>query len=174
MFKIILYDLIFLIVFNFILIKATEYCIKSDNVNECAAENNKYDIETNLFLKDYKQALENYVPCTQANCSCHTSTIEKDLSFFKSGITKEMIDSVRGKGVLYQIIDRKIYREKECMFSARCNGNEHFIKALLPELSNDMELVINCRDWPQISAYHGGPKGPVFSFSKTKEYAGIC
>lgn len=35
----------------------------------------------------------------------------------------------------------------------------------------DMELIINTRDWPQISKM--SKIGPVFSFSKTYEYADI-
>jgi protein glucosyltransferase len=50
------------------------------------------------------------------------------------------------------------------MFPARCAGVEHFIIPLLPKLP-DMELVINMRDWPQISKHFGPPK-PVLSFSK--------
>jgi protein glucosyltransferase len=38
-----------------------------------------------------------YNPCSQENCSCHTSVIEKDLSPFKNGITKAMINSVKDK-----------------------------------------------------------------------------
>jgi len=68
------------------------------------------------------------------------------------------------RGTRYQIINHHLYRDVDCMFPARCAGVEHFIIALLPKLP-DMELVINMRDWPQISKHFGPPK-PVFSFSK--------
>lgn len=75
------------------------------------------------------------------------------------------------RGTRYQIIDGKLYRDKDCMFPTRCSGIEHF---LLKHSSNvpDTELVINTRDWPQI--YRNSARaGPVFSFSKTKDYADI-
>lgn len=82
-----------------------------------------------------------------------------------------MIAEVQDRGTKYQIINHKLFREKGCLFPSRCTGNEHFIKPLLPELDN-MELIINCRDYPQISSFYG-PQGPVLSFSKTKEYLDI-
>lgn len=57
------------------------------------------------------------------------------------------------------------------MFPSRCAGIEHFILELLPSLP-DMELIINTRDWPQIQKQYGS-FGPVFSFSKTKDYHDI-
>jgi protein glucosyltransferase len=68
------------------------------------------------------------------------------------------------RGTRYQIINHHLYRDVDCMFPARCAGVEHFIIELLPKLP-DMELVINMRDWPQVSKHFGPPK-PVFSFSK--------
>lgn len=91
---------------------------------------------------------------------------------FYNGISQELIDSIRDRGTKYQIINHKLYRDKECMFPARCSGVEYFIKPLLDKLP-DMEIIINCRDWPQINTKWGNPKGPVFSFSKTPEYLDI-
>lgn len=68
------------------------------------------------------------------------------------------------RGTRYQIIDHKLYRDKDCMFPSRCSGIEHFIKAVIEHLP-DMELVINTRDWPQSSRHFGQPL-PIFSFSK--------
>ena len=34
-------------------------------------------------------------------------------------------------------------------------------------------MIVNCRDWPQISVYNTHTFGPVFSFSKTSEYVDI-
>jgi EGF-domain serine glucosyl/xylosyltransferase len=32
------------------------------------------------------------------------------------------------RGTKYQIIDHKLYRQKDCMFPGRCAGIEYFIK----------------------------------------------
>jgi protein glucosyltransferase len=53
--------------------------------------------EANKYLKLIQDAVSTYKPCSQENCSCHASVIEKDLSPFKSGITKDMINSVKDK-----------------------------------------------------------------------------
>lgn len=66
-----------------------------------------------------------------------------------------------------QIVDGKLYREKDCHFPARCDGIEHYLKILSPELPN-MELAINTRDWPQLNQVWGQPKAPIFSFSKVQ------
>lgn len=57
------------------------------------------------------------------------------------------------------------------MFPARCAGIEHFLLKLVSKLNNT-EFIINTRDWPQLNKFHGSP-GPVFSFSKTKDYLDI-
>lgn len=75
------------------------------------------------------------------------------------------------RGTKYQIISHKLYRDKDCLFPARCSGVEHFLLKLLPKL-NDTEFILNSRDWPQIFEHHG-PHGPVFSFSKTNDYLDV-
>ncbi|XP_033610880.1 O-glucosyltransferase rumi homolog isoform X2 [Cryptotermes secundus] len=130
-----------------------------------------YSKETNKYLKLIQDAVSEFKPCSQENCSCHSSVIAKDLLPFKYGITKDMINSVKDKGTRYQIINHHLYRDVDCMFPARCAGVEHFIIPLLSKLP-DMEFVINMRDWPQISKHFGPPK-PVFSFSKTSDYFDI-
>lgn len=82
-----------------------------------------------------------------------------------------MMRSVTDRGTKYQIIGHKLYRQKICMFPSRCAGIEYFLKANLPNLP-DLEMIVNCRDWPQINT-HWGIGGPVFSFSKTADYADI-
>lgn len=77
------------------------------------------------------------------------------------------------RGTRYQIVNGKLYRQKECMFPSRCSGVEHFIKPHLKKLNKNIELIINVRDWPQINANWGHPEAPVFSFSKTKDYLDI-
>lgn len=68
------------------------------------------------------------------------------------------------RGTFYQIIQGKLYRQKDCMFPSRCAGIEHFLLKLTPDLP-DVDLVINVRDYPQSSKHFGGPL-PIFSFSK--------
>ena len=131
----------------------------------------KYTKDTNELLKHIQNAVDSYEPCIQNNCSCYSSVIKADLEPFQSGITKEMIDSISDKGTRYQIIDHHLYRDADCMFPARCTGVEHFILSLLPSLP-DMELILNTRDWPQVSKHFSEPK-PIFSFSKTVDYYDI-
>lgn len=68
------------------------------------------------------------------------------------------------RGTFYQIINGKLYRQKECMFPSRCAGIEHFLLLIINDLP-DMEFVINTRDYPQSSKYFNEPL-PIFSFSK--------
>lgn len=75
------------------------------------------------------------------------------------------------RGTRYQIVQNRLYREKNCMFPARCSGIEHFLLELLPKLP-DVEFILNTRDWPQIHKNYG-QFGPVFSFSKTVDYHDI-
>lgn len=125
------------------------------------------------MLEQIKKSLANYSPCKKNdNCSCHSQLIYDDLKPFQSSrITKFLIDSVTAFGTKYQIVDHHLYRQKTCSFPSRCSGIEHFIKPLLKDLPN-MELIINCRDWPQLrKANHA--QGPVLSFSKTESYLDI-
>ncbi|CAB3248362.1 unnamed protein product [Arctia plantaginis] len=153
----------------------TETCNKFETCTENETKN-KYDREVNEWAQKLKQninsALEQYVPCKTANCSCHKSIIDLDLLPFQDGITKELFDTAVSKGTKYQIINGKLYREIDCHFPARCAGVEHYLTALAPKMPN-LEIAINTRDWPQVNKLWGHPKAPVFSFSKTKDYYDI-
>ncbi|XP_055852070.1 O-glucosyltransferase rumi homolog [Episyrphus balteatus] len=142
---------------------------------QCSARASKYERKENTLLYQIQSSIKAYSPCPKDpddSCSCHTNVIEKDLAPFQStGITKKAIETMGTYGTKYQIVDHTLYRQKTCMFPSRCSGIEHFIKPLLKELPN-MEMIVNCRDWPQIRRDHG-PKGPVLSFSKTNEYLDI-
>lgn len=139
----------------------------------CSLLNKTFILEVNTFTKFILDALSTYEPCKSENCSCHIGVLQADLEPFKKGITKEMIDSVKSRGTVYQLIGNKIFRQKDCNFPARCSGVEHFIKKVLTKAKLlDMELVINVRDYPQILP-HYGPQGPVLSFSKTSDYLDI-
>ncbi|XP_028937250.1 protein O-glucosyltransferase 1 isoform X2 [Ornithorhynchus anatinus] len=77
----------------------------------------------------------------------------------------------RKLGTHYQIVRKRLYRERDCMFPSRCGGVEHFILEAIDRLP-DVELVINVRDYPQVPKWMG-PVAPVFSFSKTSDYNDI-
>ena len=53
--------------------------------------------EENMYLKLIQDSVSAYKPCPQESCNCYSSVIDKDLSPFKSGITKDMINSVMNK-----------------------------------------------------------------------------
>ncbi|KAH6935399.1 hypothetical protein HPB50_005559 [Hyalomma asiaticum] len=127
------------------------------------------------YLQAINKSLEEYVPCdeddNEQKCSCHASVIDDDLSpWSKTGISAELIERSKSRGILYQVVDHKLYRSKECMFPFRCLGVEHFILNIVDELP-DVEFVLNTRDWPQ--AHKRVESLPVFSFSKTREYSDI-
>nr|XP_028582719.1 protein O-glucosyltransferase 1 isoform X2 [Podarcis muralis] len=131
------------------------------------------DTKWSKFLVQIDRAVENYKPCMQANCSCHQRVREQDLAPFREGISEELLSEAisRRLGTHYQIIEKKLYREHDCMFPARCSGVEHFILEIINNLP-DMEMVINVRDYPQVPKWMK-PKIPIFSFSKTLEYYDI-
>ncbi|XP_037277396.2 O-glucosyltransferase rumi homolog [Rhipicephalus microplus] len=125
------------------------------------------------YLQAINKSLEEYVPCEEDDnqCSCHAPVIDDDLSpWSKTGISAELVERSKPRGVLYQVVNHKLYRSKECMFPFRCLGVEHFILKIVDDLP-DVEFVLNTRDWPQ--AHRLIESLPVFSFSKTREYSDI-
>ena len=64
--------------------------------------------------------------------------------------------------VRYQISDGRLYRGRDCPFSKRCEGIEHFLLEVAPELP-DLEIVVNVNDFPLTSS---ADPLPVLSFSK--------
>ncbi|TRY95302.1 hypothetical protein DNTS_006749 [Danionella cerebrum] len=125
------------------------------------------------IISRISEARVDHQPCIPENCSCYQSVLKDDLKSFKNGISAElMADTVnRGVGSHYQIIGNKLYREKSCMFPARCSGVEHFILKAINKLP-DLEVVINVRDYPQVPRWIQ-PTLPVLSFSKTADYQDI-
>lgn len=81
-------------------------------------------------------------------------------------IQKNFLFFLINRGTKYQIIGHKLYREPYCLFPSRCSGVEYFILKIIKDLP-DMELIINSRDWPQVSR-HFGELSPIFSFSKVQ------
>lgn len=144
---------------------------------ETAKTANKYSKENNRwseYLELIKKAGSDYVGCKSEPCSgCHDQVIKADLAIFSEGISQDMVAKAGkiSRTTKYQIIDGKLYRSQDCMFPFRCEGIQHFLLQLAQSLP-DTELVINTRDWPQLSK-HMQEKLPVFSFSKTEEYFDI-
>ncbi|XP_069003279.1 protein O-glucosyltransferase 1 isoform X2 [Embiotoca jacksoni] len=118
-------------------------------------------------------AVEGYTPCDPVNCSCHLSVLQRDLQPFRGGLSEDVMAATvqRGVGTHYQVIGHKLYRERGCMFPARCSGVEHFILQVIDRLP-DVEMVVNVRDYPQVPSWVQ-PTLPVFSFSKTSDYQDI-
>lgn len=123
------------------------------------------------YLNRIHKRLQGHQPCH--NDSCYSRQVEQDLLPFGSGVSRDLMRGVldRRLGTHYQVIGRRLYREEDCMFPARCSGVEHFLLELLPHLP-DMELVINVRDYPQVPQWMS-PVIPIFSFSKTADYQDI-
>nr|CAG4641759.1 EOG090X07KN [Eurycercus lamellatus] len=149
------------------------YCTKDSC--EGTTGDNFYSEDSEEEWMDIKgkisKALAEYKPCEHHNCSCFTDLVTEDLKVFKDGITKNMLDKAKERGTRYQIIDHKLFREKNCLFPSRCSGIEHFIHQVMDQLPN-MEFIVNTRDWPQVSHHFGSPL-PIFSFSKTPDYFDI-
>lgn len=97
--------------------------------------------------------------------------MDADLKPFTNGITAAQIESTATYGVKYQWINKILYRQKDCMFPARCSGVEYFLKTALQDVNRDIEFIVNCRDYPQVMKHY--PVMPLFSFSKTKDYMDI-
>ncbi|XP_071629795.1 O-glucosyltransferase rumi homolog [Temnothorax longispinosus] len=149
-------------------------CKENENIDH--RRSSLYVKETNERYEKYlvaiRNAEQNHEECNNTKHECFKSVIARDLRPFREkGVSEEMIEAARTRGTFYQIIKGKLYREKDCMFPARCAGIEHFLLKIVGNLS-DMDLVINTRDYPQSSEYFGNAM-PIFSFSKTPQYYDI-
>lgn len=156
----------------------------TEKCEEDAANRRKYDAESNLkptwtkYYDSYKRATQSY---QFPESFPYNSVIENDLTVFRqSGISRDMLDRSRREdrhAVTYVAVDGKLYRSKDCLFPARCQGVEHFLLAALEKV-DDFELVLNTHDWPLINKYFqkpppDHPPPATFSFSKTKDYLDI-
>lgn len=82
-----------------------------------------------------------------------------------TGIRREDLDAARALPrplVKYQISGGRLYRDEKCYFPARCEGIEHFLLEIAPELP-DVEFLVNVQDHPVTRIDR---PLPVFSFSK--------
>lgn len=176
-YRIIVYLSVIILSFRNEIVQGSEECLSEDESCSSGTEERTSSLlsevrkEHNLILEKINSALSSYKELNGTNCDFYMNTMKDDLKMFKTGIKKEMIDRVRSKGTKYLIYDHKLYRDKDCLFPSRCSGIEHFLLQLMPNFDN-MELIINTRDWPQITK-HFHLFGPVFSFSKTPDYLDI-
>ncbi|XP_031343863.1 O-glucosyltransferase rumi homolog isoform X2 [Photinus pyralis] len=154
---------------------ANDQCSLTHNSNCDETYDNKYSREANdifsIYLRKYEEANQAYYPSNATGCKFYVHVVDEDLKPFSDGITQQMIEGIKTRGTKYQIINGRLYRDKDCMFPSRCSGIEYFLRKLVSKLP-DLECVINTRDWPQIYKGHG-VFGPIFSFSKTKDYNDI-
>lgn len=115
------------------------------------------------------------------SCTLFLPSIDSDLRYFEENfgsnfITEELINKMiaDNRGVHYQIVGKRLYRQSNCMFPSRCQGIEHFILEIIDKLPN-MDLIINVRDYPQVGRYFSNDQQfPILSFSKeVTSYADI-
>ena len=79
--------------------------------------------------------------------------MDADFSIWQGGITKDQFERAKDRGVYYQIINHKLYRESVCMFPARqvhhililikyvfiiCYELQQIYQYNLPDLINDV------------------------------------
>ncbi|KAF6016807.1 POGLUT1 [Bugula neritina] len=155
--------------------------VHSNNHNGVSAENeSKDDLLDEIddrwkdILDKIEQSITNYRECEtdDVGCStCHYRQIEADLARWKDGITKSLLDAADSRATTYQIINHKVYRQKKCVFEARCQGVEYFLTRIAKDLP-DMEMKINVFDYPCTPEYHS-IKSPVLSFSRDSSYHDI-
>ncbi|CAF0709792.1 unnamed protein product [Brachionus calyciflorus] len=130
-------------------------------------ENEPTNPKWNKYLTKITQALSKYKECESTNCSCYKNRLDYDLGpWIKNGISKELFKQAAKISRLshYQIIDHKLYRNKDAFFPFRNSGIEHFILKIIKNLP-DTEFIVNTQDWPQTNSWNE-QKIPVFSFSK--------
>jgi len=150
-------------------------CECGDDDIECH-EREKYKKEKNVNNEKWKfysnkieNAVKSYEECQSTNCSCFSKQIKHDLSpWATNGISEELFKRAAAiqRNNHYQIINKKLYRDKDAMFPARNSGIEHFILRIIDQLP-DMEFALNTRDWPQTVKWQNDDL-PVFSFSKVE------
>ena len=107
------------------------------------------------YIKQYEDAISVQLGNASHTYSCggeYVPVMESDLGVWRErgGIKREEFIHAKSKGVHYQIINGRLYRERECLFSFRCKGVEHFILNIIKDLPN-MELIINVFDYPKVS-----------------------
>ena len=78
-----------------------------------------------IYLEHISSSLRDYQGCIGSRCGCHGDVINADLAVWRArgGIQQAEFEVLKAsttvKGVHYQIINHVLYREEQCMFSAR-------------------------------------------------------
>ncbi|XP_070192308.1 protein O-glucosyltransferase 1-like isoform X2 [Littorina saxatilis] len=126
------------------------------------------DKQWSHYLNKIQAAVDAYTDCQQDDCSCHEGVIDSDLAVWekKGSIPEDEFKKDKKRGIHYQIISHKLYREEDCNFPFRCSGVEHFLLEIIDKLPN-MEFLLNVHDYPQ--SMKPGPPLPIFSFSKVDD-----
>ena len=98
---------------------------------------------TSIFLDAIRlrisRAVSQYVGCGNSSCECFTPIIDDDLEMWSDGISRSSFELAKQRGVHYQVIDHKLYRQQDCLFTARWVG--------LYSLSCDLLLVTGAMVW---------------------------
>ena len=68
------------------------------------------------------RAVNQYVGCDNDSCDCFTPIIDDDLEMWSDGISRSSFELAKQRGVHYQVINHKLYRQKDCLFAARWVG----------------------------------------------------
>lgn len=128
------------------------------------------------YLHLINSSLATYQECEADGCGCYDGVLDNDLGPWRDGgITWNDFKAAREyapRAVLYQVIDHKLYRQKDCIFEFRCKGIEHFLLQVAKDLPN-VEFLVNTFDYPMVHRLAVSRLIPIFSFSKTSDYADI-
>lgn len=65
------------------------------------------------------RAVSQYVGCGNNSCDCYMPVIDNDLQIWSDGISRSSFELAKKRGVHYQVIDHKLYRQQDCLFTAR-------------------------------------------------------
>ena len=128
------------------------------------------DKQYSAFLTLIRDALEATSPALEEGLVFQEQIAADLRPWSQLGVQRELLNSAKAHGVLYQVIDGQVYRQENCMFPARCAGVDYYLKKISANLS-DTEFVVNFHDWPQVPT-HGRSlqdQPPVFSFSKSPQ-----
>ena len=76
------------------------------------------------YLSQIATSVASYQGCQGERCGCHGAVIDADLAVWKErgGIRwEEFLEAKKAqiRGVHYQIINHTLFREEQCLFSAR-------------------------------------------------------
>ncbi|KNC87174.1 hypothetical protein SARC_00702 [Sphaeroforma arctica JP610] len=157
--------------------------IHAKHVRKCPLEPSPHD---KWASEKVLEGEKNWTGCQGKYTACYDQVLSDSLKHWEDGsITKETTQNALAStrlGILYQIIDGKLYRsggiseDKRCVFSMRCDGVEHMLHAVLDTHKErpmpNVEFVLNERDYPMITA-QSEVALPVFSFSRNSRFLDI-